>query len=106
SAFYQGGILAVAEHAISGSLETLGDNRADGVYSLSGSADDFERNAGHRLTPIRLLRSINQLFAPNSYGLLLAVGLVNDFKRRNNQPAVMGLDVVLQMIRRSRRVEV
>src|ERR1700693_49722 len=49
-AFYQGGILAVAEHAISGSLETLGNNRADGVYSLSGSADHFERYAGHRLT--------------------------------------------------------
>src|SRR5229473_805946 len=70
------GILAIAEHAISGSLETLGDNRANGVYSLSGRADDFERYAGHRLTPIYLLRSVRQLIAPNSYGLLLAVGLV------------------------------
>src|SRR6267378_2192916 len=105
-AFYQGGILAVAEHAISGSLETFGDNRANGVYSLSGSADHFERDAGHRLTPICRLRSIHQLLAPNSYGLLLAVGLVYHFKSRSNQPTVIGLDVVLQMIRRSRRVEV
>jgi hypothetical protein len=52
SAFYEGGILAVAEYAISGSLETLGDNRANGIYSLSGSADDFERDTGHRLRPI------------------------------------------------------
>src|SRR5260370_38976307 len=83
SAFYEGGILAVPEHAVSGSLETLGDNRANGVYSLSGSADDFERDAGHRLTPICRLRSIHQLFAPNSYSLLLAVGVVYDFKRSN-----------------------
>src|SRR6266478_657054 len=100
------GIFTVAEHAISGSFETFGDNRANGVYSLSGSADDFERYAGHRLTPIYLLRSIHQLFAPNSYCLLLAVGLVYDFKRWNNQPAMIGRNVVLQMIRRSRRVEV
>src|SRR6266850_6540732 len=73
-AFYEGGILAVAEHAVSGSLETFGDNRANGVYSLSGSADDFERDAGHRLTPICRLRSIHQLLSPNSYRLLLAVG--------------------------------
>src|SRR5450755_913231 len=51
-AFYEGGILPVAEHAVSGSLETFGDNRANGVYSLSGSADDFERDPVHRLTPI------------------------------------------------------
>src|ERR1700730_2576973 len=89
------GILAVAEHAISGSLETFGDNRANGVYSLSGSADDFERYAGHRLTPICRLHSIHQLFAPNSYCLLLAIGLVDDFKCWNNQPAMMGLNVVL-----------
>src|SRR5260221_294041 len=105
-AFYERGILAVAEHAVSGSLEAFGDNRANGVYSLSGSADDFERDAGHRLTPICRLRSIHQLFAPSSYCLLLAVGLVYDFKRWNNEPAMMGLHVVLQMIRRSRRVEV
>src|SRR4029077_11978022 len=105
-AFYEGGILAVAEHAVSGSLETFGDNRANGVYSLSGSADDFERDAGHRLTPTCRLRSIHQLLAPNPHCLLLAVGLVYDFKRRNNQPTMMGLDVVLQMIRGSRRVEV
>src|ERR1700730_2343649 len=61
SAFYEGGILAVAEYAVSGSLETFGDNRANGVYSLSGSAEDFERNAGHRLAPICGLRSIRQL---------------------------------------------
>src|SRR5216684_8659272 len=61
---------------------------------------------GHRLTPIYLLRSVHQLFAPNSYCLFLAVGLVYDFKRWNNQSTVMGLNVVLQMIRRSRRVEV
>src|SRR3984957_18575911 len=102
----EGGILAVAEHAVAGSFETLGDNCANGIYSLSGSADDFERDAGHRLTPICRLRSIHQLFAPNSDCLLLAVGLVYDFKRWNNQPAMMSLDVVLQMIRRSRRVEV
>src|SRR5258706_10457170 len=106
SAFYEGGILAVAEHAISGSLETLGDNRANGVYSLPGSTDDFERDAGHRLTPIFRLRSIHQLLAPNSYCLLLAVGLVYDFNRWNNQPAMMGLNILLQMIRRSRHVEV
>src|SRR6266403_118374 len=106
SAFYEGGILAVAEHAISGYLETLGDNRANGIYTLPGSADDFERDAGHRLTPICRIRSIHQLFAPNSYCLLLAVGLVYDFKRWNNQPAMMGLNIVLQMIRRSGRVEV
>src|SRR5712675_130966 len=100
------GIFTVAEHAISGSFETFGDNRANGVYSLSGSADDFERYAGHRLKPICRLRSIHQLFAPNSYCLLLAVGFVYDFKRWNNEPAMMGLDVVLQMICRSRRVEV
>src|SRR5712691_5548092 len=41
------GILAIAEHAISGSFETFGDNRANGVYSLSGRADHFERDAGH-----------------------------------------------------------
>src|ERR1700685_3104028 len=105
-ALYEGGIFAVAEHAVSGSLETFGDNRANGVYSLSGSADDFERNAGHRLTPICRLRGIHQLFTPNSYCLLLAVGLVYDSERRNNQPAMTGLDVVLQMIRRSRGVEV
>src|SRR5882672_9151132 len=35
------GILAIAEHAISGSFETFGDNRANGVYSLSGRADHF-----------------------------------------------------------------
>src|SRR3984957_13155189 len=46
-AFYEGGILAVAEHTVAGSLKTFGDNRADGVYSLSGSADDFERDAWH-----------------------------------------------------------
>src|SRR5229473_2773476 len=97
------GILAIAEHAISGSFETFRDNR---VYSLSGRADHFERYAGHRLTPINRLRSIHQLFAPNSYCLLLAVGFVYDFKRWNNQSAMMGLNVVLQMIRRSRRVEV
>src|SRR4029077_18619351 len=79
---------------------------ANGVYSLSGSADDFERDAGHRLTPICRLRSIHQLLAPNSYCLLLAIGLVYDFKCWNNQPTMMGLDIVLQMIRRSRRVEV
>src|SRR5712664_163119 len=90
-AFYEGWILAVAEHAAPRSLETFGDNRANGVYSLSGSADDFERDAGHRLAPICRLRSIHQLFAPNSYCLLLAVGLVYDFKRWNNQPAMMGL---------------
>src|SRR5712675_2751128 len=100
------GIFTVAEHAISGSFETFGDNRANGVYSLSGRADHFERYAGHRLTPINRLRSIHQLFAPNSYCLLLAVGFVYDFKRWNNEPAMMGLDVVLQMICRSRRVEV
>src|ERR1700722_9336997 len=102
----EGGILAVAEHAISGSLEAFGDNRANGVYSLSGSADDFERDAGHRLTPICRVRSIHQLLAPNAYGLLLAVGLVYDPKRWNNQPAMMDPDVMLQMIRRSRCVEV
>src|ERR1700739_3747981 len=48
AALYEGGILTVAEHAVSGSLETFGDNRANGVYSLSGCADDFERDAGHR----------------------------------------------------------
>src|SRR3984893_15454232 len=105
-AFYEGGILAVAEHAISGSLETLGDNRANGIYSLSGSADDFERDPGHRLAPICRLRNISQLFAPHSYRLLLAVGLVYDLERWNNQPAMMAFDVVLQMIRRSRCVEV
>src|SRR5258707_12515256 len=36
------GILAIAEHAVSGSFETFGDNRANGVYSLSGRADHFE----------------------------------------------------------------
>src|ERR1700751_3909550 len=71
SAFYERGILAVAEHAVSGSLETFGDNRTNGVYSLSGRADDFERDAGHGLTPIRRLRSSHQLLAPNAYGLLL-----------------------------------
>src|SRR5258705_8365785 len=75
------GILTVAEHAISGSFETFGDNRANGVYPLSGSADHFERYAGHRLTPICRFQDIHQLFAPDSYGLLLAVGLVYDFKR-------------------------
>src|SRR4029077_12709819 len=65
-----------------------------------------ERDAGHRLTPICQFRSIHQLLAPNSYCLLLAVGLVYDFKCWNNQPAMMGLDIVLQMIRCSRRVEV
>src|SRR5277367_6099085 len=100
SAFYEGGILAVAEHAVSGSLETLSYNRANGVYSLSGSADDFERDAGHRLTPIYRLRSIHQLFAPSSYCLLLAVGFICDFKRWKNEPAMLGLNVVLQMIRR------
>src|SRR3954447_3107236 len=94
------GILAITEHAISGSFETLGDDRADGVYSLSGSADDLERYAGHRLTPICRIRSVHQLSAPNSYGLLLAVGLIDDFKRWRNQPAVMGFDIVLQMLRR------
>src|SRR6201987_1908011 len=94
-AFYEGGILTVAEHAISGSLETLGDDRANGVYSLYGSSDDFERGAGHRLAPICRLRSIHQLLSPNSYRLLLAVGLVYHFERRNNQPTVMGLNVVL-----------
>src|ERR1700689_4847573 len=89
------GILPVAEHAIAGSFETLGDNRANGVYSLSGCADDFERDAGHRLTPICRLRSIHQLLAPHSDCLLLAVGLVYDFKRWNNQPTVMGPNVVL-----------
>ena len=49
--FYEGGILAVAEHAISGPFESLGDNRANRVYSLSGSTDDFKRRAGHRLAP-------------------------------------------------------
>src|SRR5258708_21022630 len=88
-AFYERGILAVAEHAVSGSLEAFGDNRANGVYSLSGSADDFERDAGHRLTPICRLRSIHQLLAPSSYCLLLAARLVYDLKRRNNQPAMM-----------------
>src|SRR6201996_8712857 len=92
AALYEGGILTVAEHAVSGSLETFGDNRANGVYSLSGCADDFERDARHRLTPIRRLQSIHQLFAPNSYHLLLAVGLVYDFKGWNNQPAMMGLN--------------
>src|ERR1700686_1402768 len=100
------GILAITEHAISGSFETFGDNRADGVYSLSGRADHFERYAGHRLTPICMLRSVYQLFTPNSYRLLLVVGLVYDFKRWNEQPAMRGLNVVFQMIRRSRRVEV
>src|SRR6201987_966758 len=99
SAFYEGGILAVAEHAISGSLETLGDNCANGIDALSGSADDFERDAGHRLTPVCRLRSIHQLFAPSSYCLLLAVGLVHDLKRWNNQPTVMDRNVVLQLIR-------
>src|ERR1700751_909596 len=105
-AFYEGGILAVAEHAISGSLETFGDNRANGVYSLSGSADDLERDAGHRLAPICRLRNIHQLFAPISYRLLLAVGLIYYPWRWNNQPAMMAFDLVFQMIRRSRRVEV
>src|SRR5277367_581679 len=76
STFYEGGILAVAENAVSGSLETLGDNRANGVYSLPGSANDLDRNAGHRLTPIRRFRSVHQLPAPNSHCLLLAVGFV------------------------------
>ena len=49
---------------------------------------------------------MHQLFAPNSYCLLLAVGLIYDFKRRNNQSPMMALDVVLQMIRRARRIEV
>src|SRR3984957_15376546 len=83
------GILAVAEHAISGSFETFGDNRANGVYALSGSADYFERFAGHRLTPICRLGSIHQLFAPNPYCLLLAVGFAYDLERWNNQPAMM-----------------
>jgi hypothetical protein len=52
------------------------------------------------------LRSIQQLFAPKPYRLLLAVRLVYDFKRWSNQPAMMGLDVGLQMIRRSHRIEV
>src|ERR1700722_456514 len=102
----EGGILAVAEHAVAGSFETLGDNCANGVYSLSGCADDFERDAGHRLTPICRLRSIHQLFGPSSYCLLLTVRLAHDLKRRNNQPAMMGFNVVLQMICRSRRVKV
>src|ERR1700722_5099710 len=105
-ALYEGGILAVAEHAVSGSLQTLGDNRANGVYPLTGSADDFEGDAGHRLTPNCRFQDIHQLFAPDPYCLLLAVRLVNDFKRWNNQSTMMGLDVVLQMIRRSRRVKV
>src|SRR5882757_8189063 len=100
------GILAIAEHAISGSRETFGDNRANGVYSLSGRADHFEGYAGHCLRPIYLFRSVHQLFAPNSYRLLLAVGLVCNSKRWNNEPAMMDLNVVLQIIRRSRRVEV
>src|ERR1700678_1623595 len=99
------GILPVAEHAIAGSFETLGDNRANGVYSLSGCADDFERDAGHRLTPICRLRSIHQLFAPSFYCLLLTVRLVHDLKGWNNQPAMRGLNVMLQMICRSRRVK-
>src|SRR5882757_5497594 len=99
------GILAIAEHAISGSFETFGDNRANGVYSLSRRADHFEGYPGHRLTPIYLFRSVHQLFAPNSYCLLLAVGFVCDFKRWNNEPAMMDLNVVVQMIGRSRRVE-
>ena len=48
-------ILAVTEHTVFRSLETFGDNRANGVYSLSGSADHFKRYAGHRLTPMYLL---------------------------------------------------
>src|ERR1700748_417070 len=95
SALYERGILSVSEHAVSGPLETLGDNRANGVYSLSGSADDFEGDTRHRLTPISRLRRIHQPFAPNSYRLLLAIGLVNDFKCWNNQPTVMGPNVVL-----------
>ena len=38
----EGGILAIAEHAVSGPFETFGDNRANRVYSLSGRADHFE----------------------------------------------------------------
>src|SRR5271154_6186521 len=79
-------VFTVAEHAVSGSLESLGNNPADGVYSLAGSADDFERDAWHRLTPICWLQDIHELLAPDSYGLLLAVGLVYDFKRWNDQP--------------------
>jgi hypothetical protein len=99
------GILAIAEHAISGSFETFCDNRANGVYSLSGRADHFERCTGHRLTPIYLLRNVHHLLAPNSYCLLLAIGFVCDSKRWDNEQAMMGPNVVLQMIRRSRRVE-
>src|SRR5258708_24657787 len=95
-------IFTIAEHEISRSFETFGDNRANGVYSLSGRADHFERYAGHRLTPIYLFRRVHQLFAPHSYRLLLAVGFVCDSKRWDNEPAMMALNVVLQMIRRSR----
>jgi hypothetical protein len=47
-----------------------------------------------------------QSTAPNPYCLLLTVGFVRDSKRWNNEPAMMDRDVMLQMIRRLRRVEV
>jgi len=39
----------------------------------------------------------HQLLAPNSYRLLLAVGFVCNSKRWNNEPAMMDLNVVLQI---------
>src|ERR1700683_843112 len=106
AALYERGIFAVAEHAVSRSLETFRDNCANGVSPLSGSADDFDGYAGHGLISTSLLQNIYQLFSPASYCLLLTIGLVYDLQCWKNQPTMMLFNVVLQMIRRPSRVEI
>jgi hypothetical protein len=79
SSFNEGWILTVTEHAVPRSLQTLGDNRADGIETLPGSADNFDRYTMHHLRSLPLLRRTDQLHCPRSHRFLLAVGLVDDF---------------------------
>src|SRR5580658_8034060 len=61
---------------------------------------------GMALGPTYLRRNIHQLFPPNSYCLLLTIGLVDDLECWKNQATMMRFNVVLQMIRGPSRVEI
>ena len=79
ASFNEGWLLTVTERAVPRSLQTLGDNRADGIETLPGCADNFDRYTMHHLRSLPLLRRTDQLHCPRSHRFLLAVGLVDDF---------------------------